>query len=194
MIDELAQEQTQKREPGRMSNNSMCLDRGWRQHIATAEELYVNNPASVQALMEKVKIKELSFEEKILKVNALAHELNQKEITAVPAQVWHGSADAAKEDENEDGEPPEDRKLVNRFGFLFIAYRIDFWWWENVEMLRKLLMTSVLIFVRLCLSTEYSSFQYTIVIITFSLSLFNLSFSFIFMSVSSFLHITSVRY
>ena len=36
---------------------------------------------------------------------------------------------------------------MNRFGFLFVAYRVNFWWWEAVEMFRKLLMTSVLVFV-----------------------------------------------
>ena len=36
---------------------------------------------------------------------------------------------------------------MNRFGFLFIAYRIEFWWWEGVEMFRKFLMTSLLVFV-----------------------------------------------
>ena len=30
---------------------------------------------------------------------------------------------------------------MRRLGFIFIAYRVNFWWWEGVEMLRKFLMT-----------------------------------------------------
>ena len=82
-------------------------------------------------------------------------------ITAVPPQVWQQSTGEQKKavdrkdeeggptdvEEEEDVEPPKDQLLVSRFGFLFIAYRVDFWWWEGVEMLRKLLMTSLLVFV-----------------------------------------------
>ena len=65
--------------------------------------------------------------------------------TATPPLVWSQASDEGREDK--DADPPKDQLIVNRFGFLFVAYRINFWWWEGVEMFRKLLMTSILVFV-----------------------------------------------
>ena len=59
--------------------------------------------------------------------------------------MWSKSSGEGKEDEN--SEPSKEQLIVNRFGFLFVAYRVNFWWWEGVEMSRKLLMTSILVFV-----------------------------------------------
>jgi len=42
---------------------------------------------------------------------------------------------------------PEETRAVNRVGFLFLAYEVRFWYWELTEMLRKLVMTALLVFV-----------------------------------------------
>ena len=59
-------------------------------------------------------------------------------IIAVPPQVW-ANKDADVSDL--DGLPNEEQVLMNRLGFIFLAYRVDYWWWESVEMFRKFLMS-----------------------------------------------------
>ena len=41
----------------------------------------------------------------------------------------------------EELEVKKESAIMRRLGFIFIAYRVNFWWWEGVEMLRKFLMT-----------------------------------------------------
>jgi hypothetical protein len=31
--------------------------------------------------------------------------------------------------------------ILRRLGFIFIAYRVEYWWWEGVEMFRKFMLT-----------------------------------------------------
>jgi len=123
-----------------------------------AEQAYVDDPAGVDAFLVRIGIKQLTHDEKCKRVTMLAHALIKDEITAIPTQIWRSADVAAREQKNpsvtmkmeeeEDREPLQDEKIVNRFGFIFVAYRIDLWWFEGVEMFRKLLMTSVLVFVK----------------------------------------------
>ena len=126
-----------------MSDWYQCPEHGWRQDIAKAEAIYVEDPQAVEAFLEKMRIKELPVEEKRAKVLQTAHNLIEDSITATPPLVWSRASDESKDDED----PRKDQLIMNRFGFLFVAYRVNFWWWEAVEMFRKLLMTSVLVFV-----------------------------------------------
>ena len=145
-----------------MSEWYMRAEHGWRDNIAQAKELYVQDPRKVDAFLETIHVKELPTDEKRSKVLRLAHDLVVHGIIAVPPQVWQQSTGEEQKkavdrkdeeggptdvEEEEDVEPPKDQLLMNRFGFLFIAYRIEFWWWEGVEMFRKFLMTSLLVFV-----------------------------------------------
>mmetsp|Transcript_34696 Transcript_34696/g.81350 ORF Transcript_34696/g.81350 Transcript_34696/m.81350 type:complete len:657 (-) Transcript_34696:235-2205(-) len=41
----------------------------------------------------------------------------------------------------------QEKKAVDRLGFLFLAYRPAMWWFEFMEMMRKLVISSVLVFV-----------------------------------------------
>ena len=41
----------------------------------------------------------------------------------------------------EEEESDKEIAILQRLGFIFIAYRVDYWWWEAVEMSRKFLMT-----------------------------------------------------
>jgi len=117
---------------------------GWRADIKKAEALYIEKPAEVNAFVEKMSIKELPMEEKRKLVRQLIHRLIKDDVTAIPPLVWQSTS---AENEDEDAEISEDERIMNRFGFIFVAYRVEWWWWESVEMLRKLLMTSILIFI-----------------------------------------------
>jgi hypothetical protein len=45
---------------------------------------------------------------------------------------------------NEADDAPEDEKLaINCVGFLFLSFRVEYWYFEIIEQVRKLLMTSV---------------------------------------------------
>ena len=45
------------------------------------------------------------------------------------------------------GEFGEDEEwALSRAGFLIDQYEVDYWWFEGLEMLRKLLLTTLLIF------------------------------------------------
>jgi hypothetical protein len=60
----------------------------------------------------------------------LAETLVKNAIIAVPPQTWNiDLADA----QDADRDPSEEELLVFRLGFIFLAYRIDYWWWESVE-------------------------------------------------------------
>ncbi len=63
-------------------------------------------------------------------------------ITAIPPLVW-----VKQETPENGGGLSEDDKIINRLGFLVISYCVEFWWWEQVEMMRKFLMTSALVFI-----------------------------------------------
>ena len=40
---------------------------------------------------------------------------------------------------------PEEKRAVECVGFLFLSYRVEFWYFELIEQLRKLLMTSIIV-------------------------------------------------
>jgi hypothetical protein len=68
-------------------------------------------------------------------------------------------------------EPTEEQRLILRLGFIFIAYRVDYWWFESVEMARKFLMTCFLAF----LQAEGPSQLAVGALITFVFLIMNLS-------------------
>ena len=45
------------------------------------------------------------------------------------------------EEQESDIDHHQEIAILQRLGFIFIAYRVDYWWWEAVEMSRKFLMT-----------------------------------------------------
>ena len=91
---------------------------GWRTDIKRAEALYVEKPAEVDAFLKKMSIKELPMDEKRMLLRQLARQLIRDEIIAIPPLAWQSSS---AEKRNEDTELPEDQRIVNRFGFLFVA-------------------------------------------------------------------------
>ncbi len=115
--------------------------------ITGAKKVYIENPDEVDACLKRIKGKAIPEDELRRTVYELAHRLVADEIIAYPAQVWSNQRDG-EEDDRKGKDPSPEQILISRFGFLFVAYRVDCWWFEGVEMLRKLLMTSVLVFIR----------------------------------------------
>lgn len=61
----------------------------------------------------------------------LAETLIKNAIIAVPPQTWNINLADAQDPQERD--PSEEELLVFRLGFNFLAYRVDYWWWESVE-------------------------------------------------------------
>jgi hypothetical protein len=124
---------------------TMTLENAWSADIREVKEMYVENPGQVNACLKRIKVEAVTADELRRSVLELAHRLVVDEVIAYPAQVWSNHFDG---EEDDDKDPSPEQVIVSRFGFLFIAYRVDCWWFEGVEMSRKLLMTSVLVFIK----------------------------------------------
>jgi len=83
-------------------------------------------------------IVEISVHEEIVKVIVMQHvgqitrQLHEQHILALPPLAWDGSLGV------------EERLVINRLGFLLSAYQVQTYWWELVELLRKLVLTCIL--------------------------------------------------
>ena len=62
----------------------------------------------------------------------IAFKLQKEGVVAAPPLEWDGSLG------------PEEEKVINRLGFLLNAYTVQAWWWELIEMARKLILTVAL--------------------------------------------------
>jgi hypothetical protein len=133
-IQEFEQELQKRKDAGRISNVYMSSENELRADIKKTKKAYVKNPDQVDASLKRFMIKALPPDELRSRVFKLAHRLCNNEITSIPAQVWRTSFSSDGEDDDKD--PPKDQQIISRFGFLFIAYRVDCWWFEGVEMLR----------------------------------------------------------
>jgi len=133
-----------------------------------AEHIFLETPDELPAWLERMRIKRLSKQEKRERVIKLAEKLVKNAIIAIPPEQWRIHANPASSNVHEtrtleEGggavSPPaptqeltaeevealkeahDENAILQRLGFIFIAYRVDYWWWEGVEMLRKFLMT-----------------------------------------------------
>ena len=135
----------------------------WREDVRMAEHIFLETPDKLPAWLERMRIKNLSNNVKLERVLQLAERLTIDAIIAIPPQHWNQAEQASNSDVKtktpEEGggaeSPPLPRRelteeeaaarkesaILRRLGFIFIAYRADYWWWEGVEMLRKFLMT-----------------------------------------------------
>jgi len=68
-------------------------------------------------------------------IGQIAWKLKEQGVITLPALEWDGQLG------------PEERVAIVRLGFLLNAYQVSCWYWEMVEMLRKLLLTGVLVVV-----------------------------------------------
>ena len=148
------------------AKNGNCSYETWREDVQMAEHIFLETPDELPAWLERMRTKNLSKEKKLERVLELAEQLVRDAIIAIPPEQWRDhaeTAEKAEEDETQTSAPEGDdaeapaaprhqptkeekeahaeSAIMRRLGFIFIAYRVNFWWWEGVEMLRKFLMT-----------------------------------------------------
>ena len=73
------------------------------------------------------------MEELRAKILHKACDLRKQNKIALPLQTWNGKF-------------PTEQQALARSGFIFCAYSVDKWYFEVVEMLRKLLLTTTIVF------------------------------------------------
>ena len=142
-------------------------DTEWHNDIEEAEEIFLEAPDDLESWLRRMNIMKLSDQVKMQLVIEKSEQLIRDGIIAVPPQVWS----ITNTDDGEEHEPSDEDKILYRLGFIFIAYRcnlrppfssialcvrepamltaysfnnlhrVDCWWWESMEMLRKFLMT-----------------------------------------------------
>jgi hypothetical protein len=127
----------------RISGEYLSSDNTLSEVITRAKKVYIKNPDEVDACLKRINVEAMTEDELRRSVLELAHRLVADEVLVYPAQVWSNHRDG-----EEDKDPSPEQIIISRFGFLIVAYRVDYWWFEGVEMLRKLLITSVLVFIR----------------------------------------------
>ena len=97
----------------------------WQDDIQQAEHVFLDTPDDLPMWLERMRIKQLSEDDKRLRVVELADSLVRNCIVAVAPQTWKDAGDI-EQDPNRDASLEE--LLVLRLGFIFMAYRIDFWY------------------------------------------------------------------
>jgi Ca2+-binding EF-hand superfamily protein len=136
----------------------------WKEDAKEAERIFLETPDELPAWLKRMRIKNLSKREKRQRVLQLAAQLVTDDIIAIPPQQWRYDVEEASAVQVETKTPEEDRSaeappaprqelteeeaavhaesaMMRRLGFIFIAYRVEYWWWEGMEMLRKFMMT-----------------------------------------------------
>ena len=137
----------------------------WKEDAEEAERIFLETPHELPAWLERMRIKNLSKREKRERVLQLAARLVREDIIAIPPQQWRSDVEEAsavkvemktpEEDRTSAEAPPAPRQeltedeaavhaesaMLRRLGFIFIAYRVEYWWWEGMEMFRKFLLT-----------------------------------------------------
>jgi Ca2+-binding EF-hand superfamily protein len=136
----------------------------WKEDAEEAERIFLETPDELPAWLERMRIKSLSKQEKRERVLQLAARLVREDIIAIPPQQWCSDVEEASAVKVEMKTPEEDRSaeappaprqeltedeaavhaesaMLRRLGFIFIAYRVEYWWWEGMEMFRKFMLT-----------------------------------------------------
>ncbi len=83
-------------------------------------------------LTRKARLLRRTFAEQVEEV---AWNLKRQGVLSLPALEWDGSLGT------------RERLAIDRMGFLLNAYQVSCWYWEMVELLRKLLLTGILVVV-----------------------------------------------
>ena len=109
-----------------------------------------------QSEVVSVPIEERTRQELLQLLAQAQSSLEAAEILVMPLVCWDGS----------DG--PDEQAIIQSVGLLVVAYEVQFWYWEILEMMRKLLLTAVWVTFFNKTSTEYV----TIAFITSMASLF----------------------
>ena len=99
----------------------------WKDDAERAEKIYLELPSELESWFQRMQIMLLSKQAKFDKVVEKSEELFANSIIAVPPQTWQTTA----ANDNPHKEPTEEEQIFFRLGFIFIAYRVDFWWCEH---------------------------------------------------------------
>jgi hypothetical protein len=137
----------------------------WKEDAKEAERIFLETPDELSAWLERMRIKSLSKQEKRERVLQLAARLVRDDVIAIPPQQWRSDVEEASEVLKVETKTPEEgfsaeappaprlelteeeaatnteSAILRRLGFIFIAYRVEYWWWEGVEMFRKFMLT-----------------------------------------------------
>ncbi len=98
-----------------------------------------------------IKIKK--HDDRLKDSNKLLKRLNKKDADALMKKLLKTAAKLEQlgalrvKQPTWDGRSTTERQVLQRLGFLFSMYRCEFWYWEAWETTRKLLLSSVLLFV-----------------------------------------------
>ena len=124
-LDELAAELNRMEEAG-----GLWWYPEWKADKTEAELIFLETPDELPAWLDRMRVKKLSEHEKRIKVVELAEKLNKDAIIALAPQTWKIEfADA----QDTSKEVNQEELLFFRLGFIFMAYRVDFWYWEAIE-------------------------------------------------------------
>ncbi len=95
----------------------------WRLHKLIA---MLNQAQEINENLQKKLLHSVSKEILLKEVVEVSKYLQKRNFLAVPDTQWDcESAD------------PEEKELIEKLGFVFLAYKAKYWYWELVEMLRK---------------------------------------------------------
>ena len=114
----------------RQSEGMLTGYEDWEHDRVQAEHIFLETPEELPSWLDRMRIKRLSKSEKHPRVVDLAERLVKEAIIAVPPQTWGVDLSFAQDPEHV---PTKEEQLVFRLGFVFLAYRVDVWWWESVE-------------------------------------------------------------
>ena len=108
----------------------------WRHEIQEALAVYVedthgrttqepNAPSQkLETKLREIQVRTMPSNQKLEVLFRRGATLIKDGITAIPPLIWvkHNS------EGDSDNQLPEDDKIINRLGFLFISYRVEFWY------------------------------------------------------------------
>jgi hypothetical protein len=82
------------------------------------------------------------------RILVLANEKSLDGTIAIPTVLWvTGSDESDSNQDHVDKQKQEERRVLKRVGFLTKNYKVQYWYFELLEMCRKLIMTSIVTFI-----------------------------------------------
>ena len=105
----------------------------WEADKTQAEHIFLETPDELPAWLDRIRVKKRSESEKRVEVVELAEELVKDAVIAVPPQTWKIEFAGVGLNQDTSKEATQEELLFFRLGFIFMAYRVDFWFWESIE-------------------------------------------------------------
>ena len=112
----------------------------WLSEYTLAENMFIKHLKGLKGFQRRISVQNMSRKAKMSTLLTIAKALVKSGKFFVPPQVWlpHASADSSN---------CKEHKLYSRMGFVLGPYRVQFWWWQAIEHLHKLLMIVLLRFI-----------------------------------------------